>query len=240
MSHEQTPLLRGFDQFSAVNENLRKFRRAIGIHADFNDGDIESARLGARGMYKEVIANQRRCGRQYYLTDVIMYLALGSQIVIGALLTALGPLSRLHPTSITILGITNTTIAGILALLKGQGLPDRLRKDQFEMRKVQDFIEEVDARMVLAGDTLTLSEVDDAVQKVFLKFNAARDTAEMNRPDSYGQQPEGAMESRASFPQPPAAPTTNQTGEEDSLAKGKEPDGKSTDSKSDPPSISAL
>jgi hypothetical protein len=239
MAHEQTPLLGGFDQFAAVNENLRKFRRAIGINTDTQDGDIESARLGARGMYKEVLANQRRCSRQYYLTDVIMYLALGSQIVIGALLTALGPLSRLHPTSITILGITNTTIAGILALLKGQGLPDRLRKDQFEMRKVQDFIEEMDARLVLAGDTLTIGEVEDAVQKVFLKFNAARDTAEMNRPDSYGLQPEGVMESRSSFPPPVAAPTADKS-VEDSIGKGKELDVKSTGSTSDSPSISAL
>ena len=222
MTDEQTPLLHS-DLHEGENENLRKFRQAIGINVALQEnGDVESARLGARGLYKEIIANQRRRSRQYYLTDALMYLSLGAQIVIGAALTALGPLAKLHPTAITMLGITNTSIAGILALLKGQGLPDRLRKDQFEMRKVQDYIEETEARLVLAGDTLTLEEVDDAVQKVFLKFNAARDTAEMNRPDSYGHQPEGQLQARPSFPKPVDLQVNEPA--EDSNGKGKEVD----------------
>lgn len=203
MADEHTPLLTSAGEIGEQSENLRKFRKAIGINVALaQDGDVESARLGARGLYKEIIVKQRQRGRLYYLTDVVMYTSLAAQIVIGASLTALGPLSRLHPHSITILGITNTSIAGILALMKGQGLPDRLRKDQFEMRKVQDYIEEMDARLLLAGDTLTLGEVDDAVQKVFLKYNAARDTTEMNRPDTYGQQPEGSLQVRPSSPRP--------------------------------------
>jgi hypothetical protein len=202
MTNEHTPLLSS-NPHDGTNENLQKFRQAIGINVVVAGGaDVESARLGARGLYKEVITNQRWRSREYYLTDAIMYIALGTQIVIGSALAALGSLSKLHPTAITVLGITNTSIAGVLALLKGQGLPDRLRKDQFEMRKVQDYIEETEARLVLAGDTLTLQEVDDAVQKVFLKFNAARDTAEMNRPDSYGHQAEAAFQSRPRFPNP--------------------------------------
>lgn len=222
MTDEHTPLLHA-DPHEGENDNLRKFRQAIGINVVLEEnGDLESARLGARGLYKEIIANQRRRSRAYYLTDAVMYISLGAQIVIGAALTALGPLAKLHPTAITLLGITNTSIAGILALLKGQGLPDRLRKDEFEMRKVQDYIEETEARLVLAGDTLTLEEVDDAVQKVFLKFNAARDTAEMNRPDSYGHQPEGELQTRPSFPKQvdliSSEPTENGNG------KGKEVD----------------
>lgn len=222
MTDEHTPLLHA-DPHEGENDNLRKFRQAVGINVVLKENsDLESARLGARGLYKEIITNQRRRSRAYYLTDAVMYISLGAQIVIGAALTALGPLAKLHPTAITLLGITNTSIAGVLALLKGQGLPDRLRKDEFEMRKVQDYIEETEARLVLAGDTLTLEEVDDAVQKVFLKFNAARDTAEMNRPDSYGHQPEGELQARPSFPKQvdliSSEPTENGNG------KGKEVD----------------
>ena len=222
MTDEHTPLLRS-DPHEGENENLRKFRQAIGINvAVEKNRDLESARLDARGLYKEIIVNQRRLNQQYYLTDAIMYLSLGAQIVIGASLTALGPLASLHPSAITILGITNTSIAGVLALLKGQGLPDRLRKDEFEMRKVQNYIEETEARLVLAGDTLTLEEVDDAVQKVFLKFNAARDTAEMNLPDSYGHQPEGPLQARPSFPKPVDLMTSEPT--ENGNGKGKQVD----------------
>ena len=85
--------------------------------------------------------------------------------------------------------MVNTSTAGVLALLKGQGLPDRLRKDEYEMRKVQDFIEERESRLVVGGaGTLDTEELDELLQQVFAKYNAARDTAEMNRPDSYGHQ----------------------------------------------------
>jgi hypothetical protein len=223
MSDEHAPLLGGSkinpDPHTGENQYLARFRKAIGINVGIHDGDIESARRGARGLYKEIIANQRQRSVQYYITDAIMYISLGAQIVIGASLTALGPLSKLHPTSITILGIINTSIAGILALMKGQGLPDRLRKDEFEMRKVQDYIEETEARLVLAGDTLTIEEVDDAVQKVFLKFNAARDTAEMNRPDSYGHQPEGPLVARPTFPRPVVDVATGSHGDQTKIVE---------------------
>jgi hypothetical protein len=203
---ETTPLLKGGSkgaqsQPSAAasidsNDQLAKFRKAIGINIDASGDDVEIARGGARGIYKEVIQQQRTRSRQYIFVDILFYFSFFTQIVIGATLAALGPLSKLHPTAITVLGVTNTTIAGVLALLKGQGLPDRLRKDEYEMQKVQDFIEETEARLVVAGTSLTVQEVDDAVQKVFVKYNAARDTQEANRPDSYGHQPEEAMHPR--------------------------------------------
>ena len=222
MTGEHTPLLSS-DSRAGENGNLRKFRQAIGINvAISHGGDVESARVGAQGLYKEVIANQRWRSREYYFTDAVMYLSLGAQIVIGAALAALGQLSNLHPTMITVLGITNTSIAGVLALLKGQGLPDRLRKDQFEMRKVQDYIEETEARLVLAGDTLTLQEVDDAAQKVFLKYNAARDTAEMNRPDSYGHHAEATFQARPSFPNPVSLLVNKNKTVENANGKGKD------------------
>jgi hypothetical protein len=197
---ETTPLLKGAQSQPSTaasingNDQLAKFRKAIGINIDASGDDVELARGGARGIYKEVIQQQRTRSRQYIFVDILFYFF--TQIVIGATLAALGPLSKLHPTAITVLGVTNTTIAGVLALLKGQGLPDRLRKDEYEMQKVQDFIEETEARLVVAGTSLTVQEVDDAVQKVFVKYNAARDTQEANRPDSYGHQPEEAMHPR--------------------------------------------
>jgi hypothetical protein len=197
--HEQTPLLGSskpsntipkqppkFDDDDA-DDNLTKFRKAIGINVNVDDNgvDLESARKSARGLYKEIIDSQTRRSRQYHIVEILFYLALGTQIIIGATLTALGPVSKLHSTAITILGVVNTTTAGVLALLKGQGLPDRLRKDEFEMRKVQDFIEETESRLVVGGQgTLDTEELDELLQQVFAKYNAARDTAEMNRPDS--------------------------------------------------------
>ena len=118
------------------------------------------------------------------------YAALISQILIGALLAALGSLSTLHPAVITILGVLNTSIAGILALMKGQGLPDRLRKDAYEMKKVQDFIEETDIRLAIEED-IKPEDLMSVVQRVFDMYNTARDTAEMNHPSNYAHQVDG-------------------------------------------------
>lgn len=96
-------------------------------------------------------------------------------------------MSGKHPRAITVLGVVNTSTAGILALLKGQGLPDRLRKDEYQMQKVKDFIDETDVRLELAGD-VGEDDIEKLVEVIFEKFNSARDTAEMNRPSTYAHQ----------------------------------------------------
>jgi hypothetical protein len=206
MTSEHTPLLQGskldppHPSATLDDDNLTKFRKAIGINVDeTGTQDPESARKGARGLYAQIIRIQTSKNRQYYFVEWLYYLAIGAQILIGATLASLGPLSRLHPIAITILGIVNTTTAGVLALLKGQGLPDRLRKDEYQMRKVQDFIEETDIRLaVMPRDTFTTEELDQAVQQIFENYNTARDTSEMNRPSSYAHQPEETVERRVS------------------------------------------
>ncbi|TVY93178.1 hypothetical protein LAWI1_G000422 [Lachnellula willkommii] len=198
-SGEQTPLLNDSNSTSdppppfASDSNLTKFRKAIGINVavHIDGGDLEAARKGARGLYKEVIGLQRWRSRQYKLVESVYYVALGTQILIGATLASLGPLSKLHNMAITVLGVVNAAGAGVLALLKGQGLPDRLRKDEFEMKKVQDFIEETEIRLAVGGEEeFTQQELEDVVGQVWDKYNVARDTAMMNKPSSYSHQVE--------------------------------------------------
>ncbi|KAH8590556.1 hypothetical protein B0O99DRAFT_479740, partial [Bisporella sp. PMI_857] len=174
---------------------LLKFRRAFGINVASPDlttpSDLESARKTARGLYAEIISIQKWKKREFRLIEALFYLALGTEIVIGATLASLGTSSSIHPRAITILGIINTSLAGLLALFKGQGLPDRLRKDGFEMRKVQDYIEEIETRVCLMGDEdFNDDELERVMQVVYAKYNAARDTAELNRPDNYAHQGE--------------------------------------------------
>jgi len=194
---EQTPLLHSprtsSPQASADADNLTKFRHAVGINVspvspnDIND--IESARKNPRGLYGEVIHIRHMREIQFHVVDILYYVVVIAQILIGAVLASLGSLAKIHPTAITILGVVNASIAGILALLKGQGLPDRLRKDEFQMKKVQDFIEAEDIRMALQTH-ITTEELDQTVQNIFEAYNRARDTAEMNRPSSYAVQVE--------------------------------------------------
>ncbi|CAG8974106.1 hypothetical protein HYALB_00002741 [Hymenoscyphus albidus] len=189
---EQTPLLGSNAGSTGIASNLERFREAIGIEStSFGiNHDLESARRDAKGLYKQILLLQRWRARQYHIVNTIYYFALGLQVLIGAVLASLGPLSKLHPTAITILGVLNASLAGILALLKGQGLPDRLRKDEYQMRKVQDFIEETDIRLAISGEDISRKELSDLVERVFAKYHTARDTAQMNKRMSYAHQSE--------------------------------------------------
>ncbi|KAH7346638.1 hypothetical protein BKA65DRAFT_537269 [Rhexocercosporidium sp. MPI-PUGE-AT-0058] len=189
MSTEQSPLLPPFNPTSPQPpSSLTKFRSAVGISsiADLEAGGKNSKH---HGLYKEVMRTQKRLAIQYHAIEALYYVALLAQILIGATLVSLGPMSGLHPRAITILGVVNTSTAGILALLKGQGLPDRLRKDEYQMQKVKDLIDETDARLELAGD-VGEDDVEKLVERIFEKYNLARDTAEMNRPSTYAHQVE--------------------------------------------------
>ncbi|KAF7959472.1 hypothetical protein EAE96_001088 [Botrytis aclada] len=209
MSAENTPLLSelapSHHRLSSTSSStsfspsaLQKFRLAVGINVPVNSptssppSDFESLRGNAYGIYKSVLIQQRNFSLQYHCMEGVYYVSILSQLFIGGVLASFGQLSQIYPQAVPILGVANTCLAGVLGLLKSQGLPDRLRKDEFEMRKVQDFIEECDARLAIGwGETISESEVDGLIKQVFDYYSVARDTTEMNRPTNYTYQSDG-------------------------------------------------
>jgi hypothetical protein len=175
------------------DENLVIFRRALGInyHSPTSDGcTLEEGRKTAIGIYHAVIREQVLKGRKYTSLNVVLYFSLIAQIIIGAALTALGPNAELYTKVITVLGATNTVLAGLIALMKGQGLPERFRKDQVEFRKIQDWLEETEALLAVGIIGRDRREVGLLVEVAFKKYNAAKASAENNRPESYVRQRE--------------------------------------------------
>ncbi|OWO99119.1 hypothetical protein B2J93_1917 [Marssonina coronariae] len=83
-------------------------------------------------------------------------------------------------------------VDGRRALLKGQRLPDRLRKDEYQIQQVKDFIEEVGVRLELAGDAID-DEVKRLVEQIFEKYFLARDIVTMNRPSCYAHHVESRL-----------------------------------------------
>ena len=62
------------------------------------------------------------------------------QVMIGAVLTALGSLPQREATLITTLAAVNTVGAGLIALMHNSGLPDRYRMDKAQFVQVEDYI----------------------------------------------------------------------------------------------------
>jgi len=96
-----------------------------------------------------------------------------------------GPSAGDHTLTITILGALNTVVAGVLALVKGQGLPERLRHDRAEFRKLQDWIEQTEALLAVGVIGKDRKEVGLLVQISFVKYNAAKASEENNVPGNY-------------------------------------------------------
>ncbi|KAI0965638.1 hypothetical protein F4678DRAFT_327918 [Xylaria arbuscula] len=171
------------------NENLLIFRKALGInmHRDVTDdnGTLEEGRKSAIGIYRNVVTTQTRLHIRHALLTAFLYLVYFAQIIIGAALTALGATAAKYERVITILGAFNTVLAGVLALIKGSGQPQKLGKDRIGYRRLQDWIEETEALLAVGVIGRNRKEVGLLVESAFKRYNAAKASEENNDPDFY-------------------------------------------------------
>ncbi|KAI1383029.1 uncharacterized protein F4822DRAFT_90288 [Hypoxylon trugodes] len=175
------------------DENLVIFRKALGINYHYeaaDSGTLEEGRTSAVGIYRSVIREQQSKAIQHAFLTAFLYLCYFAQIVIGAALTAIGPTSGRYQTLITVLGAVNTVLAGLLALIKGSGQPQRLEKDRVGFRRLQDWIEETEALLAVGVIGRNRKEVGLLVESAFKRYNAAKMSVENNSPDFYVNQPD--------------------------------------------------
>ncbi|RYP62507.1 hypothetical protein DL771_009715 [Monosporascus sp. 5C6A] len=183
------------------DENLVIFRKALGInyHLDCADGcTVEEGRRSAIGIYKTVIDTQGRKRMQHAALTAFLYTCYFSQIVIGAALTALGASTDQGKWVITLLGALNTVLAGVLAMIKGSGQPQKLGRDLVEYRKLQDWIEETEALLAVGVIGRNRREVGRLVESAFKRYNAAKASEENNQPDMYVNSPLESLGNRDS------------------------------------------
>jgi hypothetical protein len=168
------------------------------------------------GIYARVVDLQRRTRWSYLFFSTVMNICFLAQIAIAAILTALGASTAPHNV-ITVFGAINTAFAGLLALLKGQGLPERLRQDWVGLTNVRDFIEERERfleqgfYMDTALDTNGKHKVDvqSEVEKVLELYESQLATIEANRPDNYAFT--GAGKKTRTTPQPNFGPAAGKS-----------------------------
>lgn len=161
----------------ADDESLLIFRRAVGINSDrattFTDSEtLEKGRRQAIGIYRSVIQHQRSKRTMHHTLGFILYASHFLQIVLAATLTALGPNAKNYEIEITVLGAVNTVIAGVLAVLKGSGMIERLAKDEVAFKKLQDWIEETESLLSVGIIARNRKEVGVLVEVAFKKYNA--------------------------------------------------------------------
>ncbi|KAL8669298.1 MAG: hypothetical protein Q9168_006100 [Polycauliona sp. 1 TL-2023] len=161
---------------------LIKFRHMTGIDTPPTLHNRDPKRPAKnQGVYTRIVWEERHSTFQYYLMSSIINAAFMGQIIIAASLTALGAAngSRL---AITVLGSINTVIAGVQTYLKGQGLPNRIKQYQFGLRKLREYIEDRERDFSHEGCPL---DVDHVIADVAAMYQAVRQTAEDNTPETY-------------------------------------------------------
>lgn len=165
------------------DEHLLMFRRAVGINSDLAPfpppGQDQRALLEqgrsrtptALGIYGTVLRQERRQRLLHHAVGGMVWGCHGLQIVLGATLACLGLNAQGNAAAITVLGAANTVVAGVLALVKGKDLPERLGRAEADFRQLKVWIEETESLLALGVIGSDRREVGALIQTAFRRFN---------------------------------------------------------------------
>lgn len=160
----------------SIPDKLQNFRDILGIHALPADFDSAARPRPAenQGTYKRLVDAELKARMEYYFSASIINTGLVAQLVFAATLTVLGA-SQKSFMAVTLLGSVNTVIAGGMAYLKGQGLPERLVQYANDLRKVREHLEERERQFMRPDCPL---DVDQESRIILRMYQAARQKAE--------------------------------------------------------------
>ena len=160
-------------------------------------------------LYARVLERHRKQELEYWFTASLSTTLLLLQIMIGAVVTALGA-SRSPHTAITVMGAVNTVVAGVIALMKSRGQPMRARMYRDELGKVLDGLEDAEGMFLGVAEGLdgykgesyvTIDEngreveepvtVREVVEKLTGSFERVVQNATTNYPDFWATSSQG-------------------------------------------------
>jgi SMODS and SLOG-associating 2TM effector domain len=140
-----------------------------------------------RGIYGRAIDEEWKCRLAFHLASYGIGFIYLLQIFIAASITGLAAFDGTK-IGLTILGAANTVLAGLMAFLKGQGLPNRMLKSKDQYRNIIDAIEDTERMFcrIAQGPPLVLKKNPfEEADKIVVLFNAARKAQQDNYPDIY-------------------------------------------------------
>ena len=167
MADETTPLLDDDDASSW--DPHAQFCRLIGTAPP----DKHPHHLGDRSLYRRATQKRKAQNITYGLTASLSNTLLLSQVVLGATLTALGASESSH-VLITIFGVLNTIIAGLVAYLKSRGQPMRARMFRDDLEHVVNEIENSETMWLGIKQNVHGYDEIDVDDKVSVRSEVAR------------------------------------------------------------------
>ncbi|KAK4157325.1 hypothetical protein C8A00DRAFT_40290 [Chaetomidium leptoderma] len=150
------------------------------------------------GLYRDVVQQRAKYALGFQLMSTLHWILMILQVMVGAVLTALGSLPMREATPITTLAAINTVGAGLIALMHNSGLPDRYRMDKSQFIQAEDYIKEV----LDTGIVEAQQQVEDVLNECYMRFQTARATVLSNKPEVYTSSPAGGKNNFMACPQP--------------------------------------
>ena len=120
------------------------FLKLLGVGTSTSPADSLAKLALPYGLYSKIHKELQYNDRKFKAFDIAAYALLVVQITISAIFIILGSLHNVDTDiTIAVLGAVATVISGSLALMKGQGLPNRFRQTRDSLRMVIFEIEEL-------------------------------------------------------------------------------------------------
>jgi hypothetical protein len=188
MSDETTPLL--WDA-SALDDPHKQFCVLSGVPAS-NSKD-KYPYIGPKTLYGRATKRYAQARRNHTFMSALNNILLLSQVVLGATLTALGASESSH-ILITLFGVMNTVIAGLVAYLKSRGQPARTRLFRDDLERVVDEIENSEimwlgiAQGIHGYDEIDIDDkvtVRSEVARLMRLYEKATRSFMLSNPDNY-------------------------------------------------------
>lgn len=147
--------------------------------------DLEAS---PNSFYHTVRLRHRRVNYHYQLYETLATTLLVLQLLLSATFIVLGSITTPHShVTIAVLGAVATLVAGVLALMKGQGLPNRLRMERDALGKVLLAADELCAD-VSAGREVSF----ESIRVLRDMYARVLDDAARNHPDTWNSSMPGA------------------------------------------------
>lgn len=113
------------------------FYELMGMHAPTTEGQAPKDLARRHGLYSKIRKRLSYVQTKYRIFDVVTYVFMALQLLLSAVFIVLGSLRDIDShVVIAVLGAVSTVISGALALMKGQGLPNRLRQVRDDLANV--------------------------------------------------------------------------------------------------------
>ncbi|KAL8377273.1 hypothetical protein RB595_008112 [Gaeumannomyces hyphopodioides] len=110
-------------------------------------------------IYYKLRRDERRARAMHALVDVVVYASMLLQMAFAAALIVLGALNGDYHLPVAVIGAMTGILAGVLSLVKGQGLPNRYIRYAGECRRVADEIEFMERGLRAGVGRVTYADV---------------------------------------------------------------------------------